>query len=164
MNISELDAFCFERAIELATEAEKQNNLPIGAVIALEGQIIAAGKNTIWQPKFNPNRHAEIEALRSVPEHLWQQSREMTLYTTLEPCLMCMGAILLHHIGRVLFGSSDSYGGSSQVMGHMPAYFEKQIARTTWVGPAYAGRCNPLFERMMIMIDKSRDAAEKLEP
>jgi tRNA(adenine34) deaminase len=64
----------------------------------LDGRIIAEGKNAIWFPKFNPNRHAEIEALRNVPEELWKYSRNMTLYTTLEPCLMCTGAILLHHI------------------------------------------------------------------
>ena len=164
MSLSQFDAAYFERAIELAAEAESQNNLPIGAVIALDGEIISAGKNTIWHPKFNPNRHAEIEALRSVPEHLWQQSRDMTLITTLEPCLMCTGAILLHHVGRVLFGSSDSNGGASQVTGHKPAFLEKQIARTACIGPAYAERCYTLNVRVRIMIAKSKDAAQTLHP
>jgi tRNA(adenine34) deaminase len=97
----------FERAIELAPEAEEQGNLPIGSVICLDGEIVGEGKNAIWYPTYNQNRHAEVEALRSVPEDLWDHSRRMTLYTTLEPCLMCLGAILLHGIGRVLYGSAD---------------------------------------------------------
>jgi len=158
MNITESDVSFFRRAIRLAREAEKQNNLPIGAVISFEGEIIAEGQNTIWHPKFNPNRHAEIEALRNVPNHLWEYSRDMTLYTTLEPCLMCMGAILLHHIGRVMYGSSDNYGGASQIIGHMPTYFEEAVSRTEWIGPAYPSECDQLFERVMILVEKRRNS------
>ena len=68
MDLSTLDISCFQRAIQLAIEAEAQGNLPIGAVICLDGRIIAEGRNAIWSPTFNPNRHAEIEALRSVPQ------------------------------------------------------------------------------------------------
>ena len=158
MNISESDVSFFTRAIRLACEAEKRNNLPIGAVISFEGNIIAEGQNTIWYPKFNPNRHAEIEALRNVPDHLWEFSRDMTLYTTLEPCLMCLGAILLHNIGRVMYGSSDSYGGSGPVIGHMPTYFEERISRTEWVGPAYPSECDPLFEQVRVLVERRRNS------
>jgi tRNA(adenine34) deaminase len=158
MTITESDVSFFTRAIRLAHEAEKQNNLPIGAVISLEGKIIAEGQNTIWHPKFNPNRHAEIEALRNVPDHLWEYSRDMTLYTTLEPCLMCLGAVLLHHIGRVMYGSSDNYGGASQVIGHMPTAFEEEVLRTEWIGPAYPSVCDQLFERVMILVEKRRNS------
>lgn len=157
MNISESDISFFRRAISLALEAEKQSNLPIGAVVTLEGKIIAEGQNAIWHPKFNPNQHAEVEALRSVPDHLWEFSRDMTLYTTLEPCLMCTGAILLHHIGRVMYGASDTWGGASQVIGHMPPYFEEEVSRTEWIGPAFPKECNPLFDRVMILVEKRRN-------
>jgi tRNA(adenine34) deaminase len=156
MEITESDILFLQRAIKLASEAEKQNNLPIGAVISFEGRIVAEGKNAIWYPTFNPNRHAEIEALRQVPEHLWEYSRGMTLYTTLEPCLMCMGAILLHHIGRVLYGSADHYGGASQVIGHMPTYFEEEASKIEWLGPAYPEECDKLFERVMVLVEKRR--------
>lgn len=156
MDISDSDRQFFRRAIELAWEAEKDNNLPIGAVITFEGKIIAEGKNTIWYPKYNPNRHAEIDALRDVPQRLWKSSREMTLYTTLEPCLMCTGAILLHHIGRVMYGSADDYGGASLVFGHMPAYFEEELSRIEWIGPANLEACDPLFERVMKLVEDRR--------
>jgi tRNA(adenine34) deaminase len=157
MNISDSDNQFFQQAIRLALEAEKHDNLPIGAVICLEGQIIAEGKNTIWYPKYNPNRHAEIEALRNVPAHLWKSSRKMTLYTTLEPCLMCTGAVLLHQIGRVMFGSADHYGGASLVIGHMPTYFEEEAAQTEWVGPAFAQECDKLFERVMKKVENWKE-------
>lgn len=156
MDIAESDILFFQRAISLANEAEKKGNLPIGAVVTLGGRIVAEGQNTVWFPAFNPNRHAEIEALRQVPEDLWQHSRSMTLYTTLEPCLMCVGAILLHGVGRVLYGSCDTYGGASQVMGHMPTYFEEQASRIEWIGPAYPEECDHLFERVMVLVEKRR--------
>jgi tRNA(adenine34) deaminase len=157
MEISESDALFFQRAIRIALKAEREHNLPIGAVISLDGRIIAEGKNAIWSPQFNPNRHAEIEALRNVPQELWKHSRNMTLYTTLEPCLMCTGAILLHHIGRIMYGSSDDYGGASLVIGHMPPYFEQEVSRIEWIGPAYPEECDPLFVRVMKLVEKSRN-------
>jgi tRNA(adenine34) deaminase len=148
MQISEFDVNCFQKAIGLALIAEEQKNLPIGAVISLEGKIIAEGKNAIWFPYFNQNRHAEIEALRNVPKELWEHAGDMTLYTTLEPCLMCMGAILLHGIGRVFFGSLDDFGGASIVAEYLPPYFEQQFSKIQWNGPAYPIKCDPLYARI----------------
>lgn len=155
---SDSDIKFYQRAIQLALEAEQEGNLPIASVISLDGEIIAEGKNAIWVPQYNPNRHAEVEALRNVPRDLLHQSRRMTLYTTLEPCLMCAGAILLHHIGRVLYGSADHFGGASVVFGHMSTYFEEEVSRTEWFGPAYAQGCDPLFERVMESVEKMRES------
>jgi len=152
MNISEFDRSSFQRAIQLALEAEEVGNLPIGAVISLNGVIVAEGKNAIWYPQYDPNRHAEIEALRNVPGNLWKSSRDMTIYTTLEPCLMCVGAILLHHIGCVMYGSVDEYGGASQVFGHTPTYFEEEFSRVEWIGPAYAEECDKLLVQVMKLV------------
>jgi len=157
MDRFDFDISFFSRAIELALEAEKQGNLPIGAVITLDGRVVAEGKNSIWAPVFNPNRHAEVEALRNVPEDLWGYSRKMTLYTTLEPCLMCTGAILLHRLNQVVYGSSDTYGGASSIFGHMPTYFEDELAKIAWIGPAYPGECDKLFERVMKLVEGRRN-------
>jgi tRNA(adenine34) deaminase len=80
----------------------------------------------------------------------------MTLYTTLEPCLMCMGAILLHRIGRVLYGAADPYGGASQVIEHMPTFFEEQMSDVKWLGPAYPEACDGLSERVMVLVEERR--------
>lgn len=81
----------------------------------------------------------------------------MTLYTTLEPCVMCTGAILLHHIGQVMYGSSDDYGGAGLIIGHMPPYFEDEASQMEWMGPAYPDECDKLFERVMKLVEKKRD-------
>src|SRR5512143_1653195 len=94
-----------QRAIDLALLAEGEGNLPVGVVIALDGKIVAEGRNAIWVPRFDSTRHAEVEAMRAMPDGLWPLAERMSLYTTLEPCLMCLGAILLHRIGRVVFGA-----------------------------------------------------------
>jgi tRNA(adenine34) deaminase len=140
-----------QRAIELALLAEQEGNLPVGAVIALNGKVIAEGRSRIWVPKFDATRHAEMEALRAIPSVLWSSAREMRLYTTLEPCLMCFGSILLHGIGSVVFGSSDHYGGASSVLSHLPTYFKERFENTQWLGPIMPEECDPLHERLLAL-------------
>jgi tRNA(adenine34) deaminase len=142
--IIEKDRFYLHQCIELAHEAARLGNLPIGALVSLDDEVIARGKNSIWEPEFNGIRHAEIEALLAVPSELWTRSREMTLYTTLEPCLMCMGALLLHRIGRIVYGASDDYGGSDCVIDHMSEYFKTEFLSTQWIGPALPEECDEL--------------------
>jgi tRNA(adenine34) deaminase len=153
VNMSDKDNRFMYRAIELALLAEREGNLPVGAIVTLDDEIISEGKNAIWFPEFNANRHAEIEALRGVPTDLWNRSTHMTLYTTLEPCLMCLGAILLHRIGRVVFGSADYYGGSSSILNHLPPYFEERAAELHWIGPVSSNECDPLFVRLMRLVE-----------
>jgi tRNA(adenine34) deaminase len=146
-------------AIKLALLAEQEGNLPVGAVITLDDQVVAEGKSAIWAPEFDATRHAEIEAPRAVPEELWISSHKMSLYTTLEPCVMCLGSILLHRIGRVVFGSADSYGGASSVFSHMPPYFQERLENTDWLGPIMANECDPLYERLMALVQARRALA-----
>ena len=136
-----------ERAIELALAAEREGNLPIGAVITLDGAIVGEGHNRMAAPHYSPGRHAEIEALRSVPEDVWARASEMTCYSTLEPCVMCTGTLLLHGIGRVVFGSIDDGGGGTQILEHLPPFFDGGAGVPEWVGPVIPERCDPLSAR-----------------
>jgi tRNA(adenine34) deaminase len=136
-------------AVRLALLAEKSGNLPIGAVIALDGEVIAAGQNAIWSPRLALSRHAEMEALASVPDRLWPRSRQMTLFTTLEPCVMCAGAILLHNIGRLVFGTTDPAGGIGSCLASLPPYFKEEYRRSQWIGPVLAEECGPLYARVL---------------
>jgi tRNA(adenine34) deaminase len=90
-----------------------------------------------------------MEALQGVPGHLWARSREMTLFTTLEPCLMCAGAVLLHHLGRLVFGSLDPVGGVAACLETLPPYFKEEFALIDWSGPALPQACDPLYSRVM---------------
>ncbi len=141
------DAKFLREAIQLAQAAEQNGNLPIGAVIVLDGHIIARGMNTIWRPATELTRHAEMEALRSLPPRFLARCADMTLYTTLEPCPMCAGAILLHQIGRVVFGASDPNGGVGAGLQHLPPYFQQVLAQIQWTGPALPAECDPLYDR-----------------
>ena len=148
------DVDYLHHTIRLAREAQQAGNLPIGAVIVLDGHVVAEGKNAIWVPRLNPGRHAEIDALAAVSPELWPRGREMTLYTSLEPCLMCLSTILLHRIGRVVYGSSDSRGGASGMFGKMPRAFERLAQPMEWVGPALPQECDALRDKVFALLDE----------
>ncbi len=142
------------RAVELALQAEKTGNLPIGAVITLEDKIIAEAGNAMLSPSYHPGRHAEMEALQRVPLALWPRSREMTCYSTLEPCMMCMGALLLHGFGRVVFGAEDNAGGAGKVLAHLPDYFAGGKNVPSWIGPLLPEVCAELYLRALHRFDQ----------
>jgi tRNA(adenine34) deaminase len=142
------------RAIALALEAERLGNLPVGAVITLDDEMIAEAGSTILRPHYYPGGHAEVEALRRVPPRLWHRSREMTCYSTLEPCVMCMGAILLHGLGRVVFGARDTEGGAGSLLPHLPVYYADQACVPEWVGPLLPETCDALYGRVKAGFDK----------
>lgn len=136
------------RAFDLALEAEKRGNLPIGAVITLDDEVIAEAGNSVLNPYYYPGAHAEVESLRRVPTHLWDRCGEMTCYTTLEPCVMCMGAILLHGVGHVVFGALDVEGGAGDTLRHLPPYYSNGVGVPSWNGPLLSELCDPLYERV----------------
>jgi tRNA(adenine34) deaminase len=148
--VTDMDLKFLRHAVKLARDAQKHGNLPIGAVITLDDEIIGQGQNSIWSPSYRPNRHAEIEAIESIKiASLWDRCAEMTLYTTLEPCLMCAGAILVHRIGRIIFGANDTHGGAVCIFGHMPYAFENLRRFTQWFGPALPDECNELSDEVI---------------
>ena len=100
------------RAIELAKEAETRGEIPVGAVIVKNGEIIAEGKNT-RETARSALGHAEINAIDAACKELgdWRLDG-CTLYVTLEPCPMCAGAIINARIKEVVFGAYDLRAGS----------------------------------------------------
>ena len=147
--VAQHDILHLHRAVELALAAEAAGNLPIGAVLTLDAEVIAEAGNAVLIPNYHPGRHAEIEALGRVPVTLWPRAREMTCYTTLEPCVMCTGALLLHGVGRVVFGSEDREGGGGQrTLAHLPDYYANGAGVPLWHGPLLAEICDPLYERL----------------
>ena len=99
-------------ALELAKEAKDAGEVPVGCVIARNGEIVGRGRNRREEGK-NALAHAEIEAINDACNHLggWRLW-ECTLYVTLEPCPMCAGAIVNARIKRVVFGASDKKCGA----------------------------------------------------
>ena len=98
-------------AIEEAYLAMEENEIPVGAVLVKENKLIAQAHN---RPIINsdPTAHAEIEVLRKAGKKLMNyRLPKTTLYVTLEPCAMCLGAMIHARIERVVFGASDPKSG-----------------------------------------------------
>jgi tRNA(adenine34) deaminase len=100
-------------AIERAREAEGHGDVPIGAVVAREGEPLAAAGNE-RELRRDPTAHAEILAIRAAAGALggWRLP-DTTLYVTLEPCAMCAGAIVLARIPHVIYGARDPKAGAA---------------------------------------------------
>jgi tRNA(adenine34) deaminase len=100
-------------ALERARAAEEHGDAPIGALVARDGEPIAAAGNE-RELRRDPTAHAEILAIRAAAEALggWRLPGT-TLYVTLEPCVMCAGAIVLARIPEVVFGAADPKAGAA---------------------------------------------------
>lgn len=110
--ISEQDILFMQAAIEQAMLAASEDEVPVGAVIVKDGEIISRGRNRRELGK-NALYHAETEAIDNACKALggWRLMG-CTLYVTLEPCPMCAGAIINSRIERVVFGAYDKKAGS----------------------------------------------------
>ena len=106
-------------AIDLARDAAKRNEVPIGAVVVRDGSILAATTNRTIRDQ-DPTAHAELLAIREAAAKLdrWRLD-DCTLYVTLEPCAMCAGAIVLSRMSRVVFGAWDEKAGMAGSVGDL---------------------------------------------
>lgn len=101
------DETFMQRALELARRAEAEGEVPVGAVIAMDGRIVGEGWNSPIS-SCDPTAHAEIQAMRAAAASLKNYRMPgATLYVTLEPCEMCLGAMFHARIARTVFGAAD---------------------------------------------------------
>src|SRR6188508_1712893 len=108
------------RALELAREAERAGEVPVGAVVVRDGVVLGEGHNAP-RTLADPTAHAEILALRRAAQALGSERLDgCELWVTLEPCAMCAGAIAHARIARLYYGAEDAKGGA---VAHGPRFF-----------------------------------------
>lgn len=160
MSFSDLDFLCMKKARELALEAATlHNEVPIGAIVECGGEIIAQAANMKEQLQCAVD-HAEILATRQASRHLghWRLI-DCTLYTTLEPCLMCSGAIIQARYKRVVFACPDPKAGGMggftdlfllQGLNHYP------VVESGLLGAECSADLSDFFRRRRMEIKNSR--------
>lgn len=107
------DEYFMLEALKLAEDASQRGEIPVGAVVVCKNRIIAKGSNQTEQ-LHDVTAHAEMIALTAAAQHLKAKYlRNCTLYVSLEPCVMCAGAIFWSQIGRLVYAASDEKRGFS---------------------------------------------------
>ena len=121
-----------EEALRLAPEAFDAGEVPVGAVVVKNGEIIGRGRNRREEER-SVLGHAEIEAMTAAAKHLdsWRLEGG-TLYVTMEPCPMCAGAAVNAHVERIVFGAEDDAMGACGTavdVTHLPRAFKPELYR-----------------------------------
>ena len=108
------DNFYMKQALAEANEAYKQGEIPIGAVVVCKDRIIAKSHN-LTELLHDVTAHAEMQTITAAAEHLGgKYLTDCTLYVTVEPCVMCAGALGWSQISRIVYGASDEKRGYSR--------------------------------------------------
>ena len=134
------------RAIELAQRAAEEGEVPVGAIVVVDGTVVGEGWN---RPigAADPTAHAEIQAMRAASAALRNyRLLDSTLYVTLEPCPMCVGAIFHARVRRVVFGAKDPKTGAAGSVVDLFAA-EKLNHHATVEGGLLAEECGELLRR-----------------
>ncbi|MBC7218235.1 MAG: nucleoside deaminase [Candidatus Caldatribacterium sp.] len=140
------DEFFMSLALKEAERAFAEDEVPVGACIVKEGAVLALGHNR-REGADDVTAHAEIEAIRRAQKVLGDWRLEgCTLYVTLEPCLMCAGAIIQARIARLVFGAWDPKGGvaGSVLNVFVPGLFPHSVSV---VGGVYERECGELLRQ-----------------
>jgi tRNA(adenine34) deaminase len=138
------DEHFMRRALELAARAEGEGEVPVGALVVLDEQVIGEGWNRPISAS-DPSAHAEIQALRAAASARRNyRLLGAVLYVTLEPCAMCVGAMFHARIGRVVYGAADPKTGAAGSV--LNLFAENRLNHHALVkGGVLAGECGALL-------------------
>ena len=139
MEQQEIDEKFMRLALNEAQKALEEEEVPIGAVVVAEGRVIGRGRNLV-EMLSDPTAHAEMQALTAATSTLGgKYLQNCTLYVTVEPCIMCAGAIAWAQVGRVVWGADDPKKGYHCYTDHV---FHP---KTTLRGGVLAKECEALM-------------------
>lgn len=149
--------YYLDMAFEEADAALAAGTYPIGAVIVgPEGEVIARGRNRVID-SGDISAHAEVDAIRQAGGLLRSPAykHRCTIYTTVEPCLMCTGALIFADIDNIVWAMSDDVGGAMRIMHRERSYMSHKWGRVTLVAAPYPD-LNLRMRRMHAEFDDSR--------
>jgi len=150
------DALWMREAVAEAEKARAQEEVPVGALLVRDGQIIGRGHNVTEQLQ-DPTGHAEMMAIRQAA--VTAESRrllDVTLYVTLEPCAMCAGAIVLARIPRLVFGAFDPKTGACGSLRNV-VQDERLNHRCELIGGVLEDECAGMLKRFFNDLREARD-------
>jgi tRNA(adenine34) deaminase len=114
------DRFWMRRALQEAEKAFRQGEVPVGAVLVRDGEVVGTGRNQV-ESTGDPFAHAEMVAMRDAVGKFGRWALpECTMYVSLEPCVMCIGAIILARIPRLVFGAREDKTGACESVVSIP--------------------------------------------
>ena len=130
MAFSDEDKNFMRVALNKAKEALNEGNYPVGAALVIDGKLIDTMGNSLNTGKDWAS-HAEANLIRkcspTIKESIKSNGSEVVLYSTLEPCLMCLGSSILHRISRVVFACHDPHGGATNLdVKSLPRFYNKR--------------------------------------
>ena len=139
--VNDIDNFYMKQALAEASEAYRQGEIPIGAVVVCRDRIIAKSHN-LTELLHDVTAHAEMQAITSAAEHLGgKYLSDCTLYVTVEPCVMCAGALGWSQISRIVYGTPDEKRGYTRFAPNA------LHPRTQITGGVMAEECAELMQR-----------------
>jgi len=158
-----LDEQFMQAAIEQAKLAGQINEVPVGAVVVLDGQIIGRGFN---QPiaACDPSAHAEVMALRDAAKNIENYRLvNADLYVTVEPCTMCSGAIVHSRVRRVIYGTTEPKAGVAQSQEQIfeKPYFNHQV---DVIGGVLTQQCSEVIQAFFKRRREEKKAAKQSSP
>jgi tRNA(adenine34) deaminase len=142
--LAELDLDCYMRqALAEAEAAGMAGELPIGAVVVIDDEIVSRGRARHLEFQ-NQIRHAELNAMLEGGERLWRDYRRAILFTTIEPCPMCLGAAVMADIPHIIYALHDQVVHSKQTLDANP-YVRRHIK--SYFGGVLADESKEIFSR-----------------
>lgn len=144
------DTDYMRHALELASRAQAAGEVPVGAVVVKDGEIVGCGFNAPIS-RHDPSAHAEMMALRDAAQRLGNYRLVgCELFVTLEPCLMCAGAIMHARIARLVYGANDPKTGACGSV--LNAFAEQRLNHhTEVVGGVLAEECGSMLSNFFAM-------------
>ncbi len=150
-----LDEDYMRLALAEAEQAAAAGDVPVGAVIVLDGAVIGAGHNQ-REELGDPTAHAEIQALRAASRHLGHWRVEATIYVTQEPCPMCAGALVNARTLRLVYGCDNPKAGAVRTFYNIPTD-PRLNHRMDVTGGILAGDCAALLRTFFAQLRKHVD-------